>query len=102
MKRFSLLIIAALAVVFGAHAQEALWSRANVQSPQINDDNSVTFRLLAPQAQKVAVTGDFTTTEGKDIRYGEMSKNDKGVWEFTTPPLRSELYSRGASSFLRR
>ena len=93
MKKITFLILAAFAVVFGAQAQEALWSRANVVSPQINEDNSVTFRLMAPQAQKVAVTGDFTTTEGKDIRYGEMSKNDKGVWEFTTPPLRSELYS---------
>ena len=82
MKKITFLILAVFAVVFGAQAQEALWSRANVVSPQINEDNSVTFRLMAPQAQKVAVTGDFTTTEGKDIRYGEMSKNDKGVWEF--------------------
>ena len=31
-------------------AQQALWSASKVVSPQINDDNSVTFRLAAPEA----------------------------------------------------
>lgn len=39
------------------------------------------------------MAGDFTTKDGKDIGFGEMTRNEQGVWEFTTPPLRSELYS---------
>ncbi len=93
MKKLFISFAAILLSCVAAQAQQALWSRANVVSPQINDDGSVTFRLNAPQADKVAVAGDFTTKDGKDIGYGEMTRDEKGVWEFTTPPLRSELYS---------
>ncbi len=93
MKKLLISFAAILLSCVAAQAQQALWSRANVVSPQINDDGSVTFRLNAPQADKVAVAGDFTTKDGKDIGYGEMTRDEKGVWEFTTPPLRSELYS---------
>ncbi len=93
MKKLFISFAAILLSCVAAQAQQALWSRAAVVSPQINDDGSVTFRLNAPQADKVAVAGDFTAKDGKDIGFGEMTRNKQGVWEFTTPPLRSELYS---------
>lgn len=93
MKRFFISFAAIAFACFAAQAQQALWSRAAVVSPQINDDGSVTFRLNAPETRKAIVAGDFTTREGKDIGFGEMTRNEQGVWEFTTPPLRSELYS---------
>lgn len=93
MKKLFISFAAILLSCVAAQAQQALWSRAAVVSPQINDDGSVTFRLNAPQADKVAVAGDFTAKDGKDIGFGEMTRNEQGVWEFTTPPLRSELYS---------
>lgn len=93
MKRLFISIAAIAFACLAAQAQQALWSRANVVSPQINGDGSVTFRLNAPETRKVIVAGDFTTREGKDIGFGEMTRNEQGVWEFTTPPLRSELYS---------
>ena len=40
-------------------AQQALWGGVPVVSPEINSDNTVTFRLKAPKAVKVQVTGDF-------------------------------------------
>ena len=43
MKKLFLLAVTAL-FAFSASAQEALGSRAQVVSPQINDDNSVTLR----------------------------------------------------------
>lgn len=33
------------------------WGR--YRFPQINKDNSVTFRILAPKASKVEIEGDF-------------------------------------------
>lgn len=42
-----------------AFAQQALWGGAPVVSPEIHDNNTVTFRLKAPKAIKVQVTGDF-------------------------------------------
>ena len=93
MKKLFISIAAIAFACLAAQAQQALWSRAAVVSPQINDDGSVTFRLNAPETRKAIVAGDFTTKDGKDIGFGEMTRNEQGVWEFTTPPLRSELYS---------
>ncbi len=83
-------------------AQQALWGGQNIISPEIHDNNTVTFRFLAPDAGKVQITGDFLPTQKAQTPYGEfdvpgtadLTKNSEGVWEFTTPnPLPSELYS---------
>ena len=59
----------------------------------MNEDNSVTFRLFAPEAGRVTVTGDFIA--GKDGGWGtaEMTEADGGVWTWTSGPLATELYS---------
>ena len=83
-------------------AQQALWGGAPVVSPEIHDNNTVTFRLKAPKAVKVQVTGDFLPTQKIKTPFGEfdgpgvadLKENKDGVWEFTTPePLKPELYS---------
>lgn len=83
-------------------AQQALWGAAPVVSPEIHDNNTVTFRLKAPKAVKVQVTGDFLPTQKIKTPFGEfdgpgvadLKEGKDGVWEFTTPePLKPELYS---------
>src|SRR5690554_6680036 len=95
------ILTAALFLVVSSFAQQALWGGEPVVSPEIHDDNTVTFRMRAPKAIKVEVTGDFLPTREVDTPYGkfdvpgvaELIENE-GVWEFTTPePLLSELYS---------
>lgn len=85
-----------------AFAQQALWGGAPVVSPEIHDNNTVTFRLKAPKAIKVQVTGDFLPTQKIKTPFGEfdgpgvadLKEGKDGVWEFTTPePLAPELYS---------
>ena len=72
-----------------ALAQQALWGSSKIVSPEIHDDNTVTFRLHAPKAVKVQVTGDFLS-EGT----ADLVENKEGVWEYKTPqPLAPELYS---------
>ena len=82
-------------------AQQALWGGASVISPEIHENNTVSFRLKAPKAVRVQVTGDFLPTQKIKTPYGEfdgpgvadLTEKD-GVWEFTTPqPLKPELYS---------
>ncbi len=82
-------------------AQQALWGGAAVISPEIHENNTVSFRLKAPKAVRVQVTGDFLPTQKIKTPYGEfdgpgvadLTEKD-GVWEFTTPqPLKPELYS---------
>ena len=92
MKRLPLLLAAVLCVA-GASAQQALWSASKIVSPQINGDNSVTFRLKAPEAKSAVVVCDYTAADGTPLAPGKMVRGEDGVWEFTTPPLMSELYS---------
>ena len=84
-------------------AQQNLnWGQGpQVASPVVNPDKSVTFNLIAPEAQKVQITGDFLPP--KKIEYqgntydapgvAELKKDDKGVWSFTSETLKPELYT---------
>ncbi|MDR1416561.1 MAG: esterase [Prevotellaceae bacterium] len=100
MKKFSILSLALMCSA-SSFAQQALWGAGDVVSPKINSDNSVTFSIFAPEAQKIEVTGDFLPTKKVQTPMGEMdapgatalAKNDKGVWEYTSTPLAPELYS---------
>lgn len=100
MKKILILAVAALGSI-AAYAQQALWGTAPVVSPEVNPDKTVTFRLKAPDARKVQVTGDFLPTQKIKTPYGDFDGpgvadlvNKDGVWEFTTPsPLAPELYS---------
>ncbi len=84
-----------------ASAQQALWGGSPVVSPEIHDNHTVTFRLKAPNARSVQVTGDFLPTQKIETPFGEFDGpgvadlvQKDGVWEFTTPhPLEPELYS---------
>lgn len=98
MKR--ILIYAALAATAtAASAQQALWGVPTTISPEINSDSTVTFRLVAPKAVKVQVTGDcLPLVKGPSGEYiiprvADMTETD-GIWTYTTPSaLAPELYS---------
>ena len=101
MRTISIFVVA-LIVINSATAQQALWGGQDIISPEIHANNTVTFRLMAPEATKVEITGDFLPTQKMQTPMGEMdtpgvvalTKNATGVWEFTTPtPLAPELYS---------
>ena len=101
LKRISTLALGAL-MAMGLYAQQNLsWAQMPVVSPEVNADNSVTFRVLAPQAQKVQITGDMLPTRKIDTPMGkydapgvaDLVKDDKGVWSFKTGKLASELYT---------
>ncbi len=100
MKKLHILV-AALLISTGSFAQQALFNQVPVVSPEINSDRTVTFRICAPEAKKVEVTGDFLAPKSIDTPIGkmeqpgvaEMTKDDKGVWTFTSSKLSPELYS---------
>ena len=101
MKRLSTLTVVLLMCAM-TFAQQALWGGAPVISPEIHNNNTVTFRLKAPEATKVQVTGDFLPAQKIKTPFGEfdgpgavdLTKGKDGIWEFTTPDaLKPELYS---------
>ncbi|WP_319481462.1 alpha/beta hydrolase-fold protein [uncultured Draconibacterium sp.] len=76
-------------IICGAQAQEIQQQRGvEVVSPEINGDNSVTFRLHAENAQSVAVSGSWMEF-GQNL---EMKKGDDGVWSATTKALEPSMY----------
>lgn len=60
-----------------------------IVSPQVNADNTVTFRIMAKDAVKVTVSGEWQEGPGS---VQELVKDDAGVFSLTTGPLRPELY----------
>jgi len=57
-----------------------------VVSPQVNADNTITYRLYAPNAQRVTFTGDFYTSSPA------LTKGDDGVWTFTSQAMPPGIY----------
>src|SRR5580704_6577588 len=53
-----------------------------VVSPEIHPDKTVTFRLLAPKATEVTLTGHWDG--GTDV---PLTKDDQGIWSTTVGPL---------------
>lgn len=74
-----LTLLAVLLVPLSAFAAEPV-------SPEIHPDRTVTLRLLAPNAQNVALQGIE-----KDPQ--PMAKDAEGVWSITVGPLSPEIYS---------
>ena len=74
----SLLTIALSAMTFiTAYGQEALWSGSQVTSPVVNADGTVTFNVVAPQAKKVEVSGDFLAPVEVDTPFGKSTQPGK-------------------------
>lgn len=102
MKKIFTTIAAALFCIAGFAQQNLIGGDVELNSPEIHADNSVTFRLYAPKAVKVEVSGDFLPLVMKDNNgyvtevpiWVDMKEGKDGVWEYTTDgPLAPELYS---------
>ena len=78
-----MMALAAMCCV-SATAQEKLFNSANVQSPVVNPDGTVTFNLFAPKAVKVEVTGDFLPTRPIEIPGGGKSSASKRATRATS------------------
>lgn len=85
--RTLLMLVAMLVGLNSLSAQQNLWQKKGLTSPEILSDNSVVVRLYAPQAQSVVLKCDFV--DGGRV---DMTRNDDGVWEYRSEPLASELY----------
>lgn len=57
-----------------------------LNSTEVGSDHKVTFRIYAPKASEVSISGDFGTG-------GKLAKDDKGVWSITVGPLTPDFYT---------
>lgn len=94
MKRIALLILSGLLMVNSYLAsQQALWGGSEIISPEVNNGNTVTFRLQTPSAKEVKIVGDWIPNEGWVPGSVTMTKGEDGLWVYTTESLPSDLYS---------
>lgn len=87
-KRVLSALSALMLLPWALFAQQNIGRKAEtLRSPEVNPDGSVTFRLYAPKAHNVTVLGDWPNGTAA------LKEGDGGVWEYTTEPLPSELYT---------
>src|ERR1700722_16413999 len=63
----------------------------NVKSPEVLPDKRVVFRIFAPKASEVSLTGEWIQ-QGRGTG-GKLEKDENGVWSITVGPLGADFYS---------
>ncbi len=69
----------------GRGAGRGMFGGGAVKSPEVSSDGKVTFRLRAPNAREVFVSGI-----GQRLA---MEKNEQGIWSVTTGALKPDIYT---------
>ena len=66
---------------------------ATLISPDVRDDGTATFRLRAPAAKEVLLTGAAILTGlGKTGQKVPFTKGEDGIWTLTVGPLKPDMY----------
>lgn len=77
------LFTAMFTIPFGVFAQPR---GPFVRSPEVHENNNVTFEYLAPNAKKVVLSGQFLDSSV------DMTKGDQGIWRVTVGPIQPDIY----------
>jgi enterochelin esterase-like enzyme len=75
----------------GPARQPPAQRQPDVKSPEVLPDNRVVFRIFAPKASEVSLTGDWIQ-QGRGAG-GKLEKDESGVWSITVGPLVPDFYS---------
>ena len=90
--RFALLAMAIATLVHTGSAQQPAGPPTRgapaVRSPEVHPDRRVTFRIYAPKASEVTVSGEFEV--GAPAH--QMAKDAQGIWSVTIGPFEPENY----------
>lgn len=82
MKKLNILLALITLACFNIKAQRA----PLINSPEVHADNSITFRVHAPKAQKVQLDAQFLTS------LAAMTKDSSGVWSIKVAPVKPDIY----------
>ena len=96
-----MMFAAGLFLSVAAFAQQNLFISQDIESGTVDEQGRVTFRLIAPDAKKVQIAGDFIKKDVDQQHIAgmvgagqiDMKKGKDGIWTYTSNPLPSELYS---------
>lgn len=89
-KRISMLLVILMVFsIFTDLVPRAVASSQELQSPIINEDNTITFNYLNDEAERVQVAGSFTNWAENAL---EMNRSSEGYWTITTEVLEANVY----------
>jgi len=108
IKRFACLLLPALLSLTIVNAQQSNvnldWRphlntenltpfSAPLNSPEVRNDHTVTFRLKAPEAKKVSLGGvHILAALGRGRELVPFEKGADGIWTLTVGPLKPDMY----------
>ncbi len=73
------------------NAENLIPFSAALNSPDVRDDGTVTFRLRAPAAKEVRLTGAVLTALGRPGQPVPFTRGDDGIWTLTVGPLKPNI-----------
>jgi len=86
LQQASVAAVASLLAGFaGAQGRNAV---VPVVSPEVHPDHRVTFRIKAPKASEVSLTGDWLGSAPAP----KLTKDEQGVWSVTLGPFEPSIY----------
>jgi len=85
---FSLAICLAASVAYGQAPRREPSPGDRLKSPEVSADHHVTFRILAPKASEVTLTGDWLGSAAPP----KLTKDEHGVWSVTLGPFEPSIY----------
>jgi enterochelin esterase-like enzyme len=91
MRRALLTGMAAAALLSAQPPRREPTPNDTLKSPEVLPDHRVVFRIYAPKATDVTVTGDWIP-QGRGT-LGKLEKDEKGVFSVTLGPLVPDFYS---------
>jgi len=93
MKRLLFIVMILSMISSVSFSQQALWGVVELISPQVNANNTVTFRFKAANAKEVKLSGEWMPPQGWSPGMVDLKKDTGDVWTYTTEVLPSDLYS---------
>lgn len=103
MKKLFLTVVLSLGCCIATMGQETIaLNTGDITSPELNaDTRRATFRMAAPNAQKVELEASFLPPMKVQTPFGEMEQTGRvamqrdanGVWSYTSDPLESEMHT---------
>ncbi len=81
-------LVVAFSITLQGYGQQR--RAARIVSPAVHENNSITFRLMAPEATKVTLSGNWMAAGTAPV---ELAKSDSGLWTITTDIMPPEIYT---------
>ena len=73
-------------------AQQDIFMARGLDTPEIHEDGTVTFKIKAPMAREISISGSWMPASGLAAGVAQMEKANDSIWSYTTAALPPEMY----------